>query len=328
MKKIICLMLALLLSLAFAGCSCAGSSSFNEPEGAFWLQNPLFLSVPDDFSESAEYKVSVTKSKDSKITPTLSGTYGYTLSTITNPETNANYYLLETSLVLNGTYVYNEQTYTVNDSIESMVVFNGVDEKLKPLYTEKSIKTTTPVLNGNGNTTFENYEFSYTVDYSVDSGKDALITYTDTKGNSGLPASQTFDGFFSSSFCENELLTLYPRMYTRDEDFSLSLKVLNPANNVKETINVTTQTFEATYSENYWNNPELLVDCLTFTKSGTYSGIPIYAYYASNQGKKLENGKRINQSYLKHVMVKMQTGIADVGTMTYELTSFTNSQNG
>ena len=132
MKKFICLILALILTLAFAGCSCSGASSSNEPEGAFWLANPLALSVPNDFSENAEYSVTVNKSKESKITPELSGTYSYFFTTITNPETSIAYYLLETTLTLSGSYTYNQQTYAVDDHIESAVVFNGVDNKLKP----------------------------------------------------------------------------------------------------------------------------------------------------------------------------------------------------
>lgn len=328
MKKFICLLLALLTTIAFAGCSCSGGSSNVEPEGSFWLNQPLVLTVPTEFSESAEYLVTVTKSEASKITPNLSGTYSYSFDSRLDGS-GASFYQLDSHFTLKGTYTYKDTVYPVDDEIHSTIIFNGVDQKLKPIRSIKLIETTSPVVDGKGETTFENYNFQYVVDYTKNSGKDAVVSYTDLSEsqNSPFPDTKTFGGYFSSSFCDNELLTIYPRMFKRDDDFSLSLKVLNPANQAKETININTRAFEATLKENCWDNGDLLVDCLDFTKSGTYTGIPMTCYYASNQGKKLDGDLRANQSYYKHALVKMETGIANVGTMTYTLTSFVNSQN-
>ena len=324
MKKIICLILAILTTFAFAGCSCSGSDSSVDVGGSFWLKESLFLDVPENFYESATYSVKIKKSSGSDIDLTIeNGTYSYEFKSVSIGETTPKlYYQLDTTLVIKGAYKYNNQTYPVDDLVFSSVIFSGANEVLKPIASTKKIKTTTPVLNGKGNTSFENYDFSYTVDYTADDGDDAVITYTDNKGNSKLPANKTIDDFFSTSFCENELLTLYPRMFEREEDFDLSLDVLNPVNQTEETINVSTRSFETPYT---WNGNDLLVDCLAFTKSGTYSGIPIIAYYTSNFGKELANGQRVNQRNLKHRLIKMETGIADVGTLVYELTNFTNN---
>ena len=328
MKKFICLILAALTTLAFTGCSCSGSSSSVSPEGSYWLNNSNVIEVPTGFTESAEYSLSVKNTGDIKLT-IESGAYGYTLKSVTLPEdtTNTLYYELTTSFTLKGSYNYKNTDYPVDDAISSTVIFKGVNEKLKPTSSVKTIKCTSPVLNENGKFEFKNYDFGYVIDYTAGSGKHAVVTYTDNTAdkNANLPEQKEFKKYFSSAFCENELLMLYPRTFKRSSSFGTTVTVLNASNQTKEKIKLSIGSFEAKVTDTLWG--EILVDTVNFTKTGTYAGIPITAYYASNQGKKLDNGNRVNQSRLKHAMVKMQTGIAGVGTLTYTLTSFNNSQN-
>ena len=190
----------------------------------------------------------------------------------------------------------------------------GADKKLKPVKSTKRMVSTSPILDDSGDIAFDTFDFSYEIDYS---GKHAKVTYTDNTEdkNAEFPASKTFKNFYSSTFCENELLTMYPRMFDRSSSFDLSLKTLNAANQKMETIKVSTASYEKEIAENYWNKPNFMVDCLQFYKSGTYTGIAIKAYYANKE-----------EALAKQVLVKMETGIANVGTMTYTLTSFSTDQ--
>ena len=330
MKKIISLILAVFMTFALAGCSCSGDSSSTSPEGSYWLDSYEIKTVPIGFSESANYKVTLEVTNTDITANGIEGSYGYEFKSVTleNDATQAVYYQLETTFALTGSYTYKNTEYPLNDSVVSNVIFKGADENLKPISAYKAIKCTSPIADRDGSIAFEKYDFSYTVDYTADSGADALVTYTDNTENKNaeFPSEKTFEGFYSSDFCENELLMLYPRMFERDDDFSLSLDVLNVANQAEETITVSTQSFEVNLTENYWDNKNLLVDCIAFAKSGTYSGTPILAYYASNQGIELENGDNLNQGKIyNHAMVKMESGIAGVGVLTYTLTSFTNN---
>jgi hypothetical protein len=70
-------------------------------------------------------------------------------------------------------------------------------------------------------------------------------------------------------------------------------------------------------AENCWGNKDdFTVDCLEFYKSGTYSGIAIKAFYANKQ-----------ESFAKSALVRMETGISNVGTMVYTLTDFDTNQD-
>jgi uncharacterized protein YceK len=315
MKKLICLVLALLTALSFAGCSSC-SSSVASPDGSYWLKTPTTMTV-SHLEERATYSVTVTKFKDGEITPEISGTYTTYLTTCTLPDDTNIYYCLETSLNLSGTYTYEDTTYPVNDSVNSVVVFMGADKKLKPVKSIKSMVSTSPILDDSGDIAFDTFDFSYQVDYS---GKHAKVTYTDNTEdkNAEFPASKTFKNYYSSTFCENELLTMYPRMFDRSSSFDLSLKTLNAANQKMETIKVSTASYENEIeaTENIWGKPNFKIDCLQFYKSGTYKGIAINAYYANEE-----------EALAKQVLVKMETGIANVGTMTYTLTSFSTDQN-
>ncbi len=313
MKKIFCLVLALLTALTFAGCSSCSSSTAS-PDGSYWLKTPTVMAVAN-VEERATYSVSVTPFKNSEITPNLVGEYTTCLIVCELPrENHAVFYNLQTSLTLTGTYTYNDQIIPVNDTATSTVIFYGADKKLKPYFSTKSMVSTSPILDDNGDIAFETYDFSYLIDYS---GKNAKITYTDNSedNNTGLPESKTFKNFYSSTFCENELLTMYPRMFERSSDFSLSLRTVSATNQKMETIKVSTASYNKDMAENYWNKPNFKVDCLQFYKSGTYSGIAINAYYANK-----------SETLAKHVLVKMETGIANVGTMTYTLTHFSTDQ--
>ena len=316
MKKLVCLLLTIISLFTITGCSSC-SSSTAKPEGSYWLTNPAVMEVAN-VEETCTYSVTVEKFSGAEITPNLTGTYTTTLSTVTaidQPETP--YYRLESTLLLTGTYTYKEQEIAVDDIVESVVVFSGTSNNLKPLFSQKSMRTTSPIINGNGDIDFEVYDFSFDVDYST---KKAIIEYTDNSqdGNANLPQTKTFKNFYSSSFCENELLLMYPRMFERSSSFSLSLKTVNAPNQKMETIEVSTLSYKKPLEQNLWNKTEdggLLIDCLQFYKKGTYSGIAMKAYYANKQ-----------ETFARHALVKLETGIANVGTMIYTLTKFTTNQ--
>lgn len=330
MKKIIALLFSCIFCFSLAtGCSCTSTTTSYTKDGAYWLKEHTEHGVVDVIEES-EYSISVTDT-DGYDVKTEIDEESYYKTKLTKTETpvegaeEAYCYKLETTMVLKGKYIYKSEETEIDDSMTSVVYFRGYKDNLKPYKTEKHVVSTSPVNNGN-KIEFKKIEYSYTIDY----GSKAVTSFTEIVPDGEDKILSTPEkaekAYYSSSFCENELLTFYPRMYIIKDGFNISLSTFSVLQNQK--INLTVQ--EESYNKelaltsdcsidgrNYFitDNP-VNVDCLSFCQSGTYSGQKIYAYYITHTTYKTN-----------HVLIKFKSPVFAVGYFEYNLKSYTNSTN-
>ena len=315
MKRIIFLILTLCTLLTFTACSC-GACKKAEPsyDGAYFLRNYKEGKVANVL-ETAEYSVkfkeeTLSSTKD-KVIPNVTGSLVTELSTEVLNEIK--YYKFKTTLTLVGTYTFNEQVHQVNDVTTSTVWFLGKDDFFRPLKTEKSVKCLTPFVEKQTNTSkvvFNSYDFTYTIDYS---GANAKINLTDNLKTENLEI--MVNKFFSKTFCENELLIFYPRLFNLNQGFSRDVKTitLNGAESLKMSISSYNADVKATF-----NGKEKTVktDVIQYYLPGDYPGAPLNVYLANFND---------NNSLYK-APIKIEKPITLVGTQQYDLVSFTHNE--
>lgn len=323
MKKIIALFFTCLLCFSLAT-GCSSSTTSYSKSGAYWLKNYQEHGVVD-VTEKCEYKISVTDTKGCDVTTEITeGTYKtkLTTSTISVDGEEKACYKMETTMVLKGKYIYNSVEEEIDDSLTSVVYFSGYNDDLKPYRTEKHVVTTSPVNEGS-KIVFKKISYDYTVDY----GKKAVTSFTEIVAEGKDKVLPTPDkaekSYNSSSFCENELLTFYPRMYVISNGFNISLSTFSVVQNEKVKLTVRGESCNKAMAltNDCWidginrKDTSINVDCLSFCQSGTYSGQKIYAYYMTH-----------TKDEAKNVLVRFKSPVFSVGYFEYTLTNYTSNQ--
>lgn len=313
MKKTIFAIFLCLLTVFATGCSATTSVS---QSGSYWLKNSKITEVAD-VNESCEYSVTVEKNEKSSITPTLSGSYTTSLTKDVYNETVC--YKLVASLTLSGSYEYKGDTVPVDDFVHSEIYFLGEDKNLKPLFVQKRVKSTSPVEDLNGNVEFK--EISY--DYSIAYGKTATVNFNETSADKVFSLKNEFEKKLSyKSFCENELLLFYPRMFNLAKDGIVSsVKTYDVTTNKISTASIAVQSknkdmkVDLLYTDTTvfkaLHKDSVKTDCVSLSLSGTYSGPSIYAYYVT-----------LDDRYTRASLIKVETPVYLVGKLVYNLKTF------
>lgn len=330
MKKIIAFLFVCVFCFSIAtGCSCSSTTTSYTKDGAYWLKNRQEHGIVDVIEES-EYSISVTDTKGYDVQAEITeGSYRTKLTKTKTPVEGAEEpycYKMETTMVLKGKYIYKSEETEIDDHMKSVVYFRGYKDNLKPYKTEKHVVSTSPV-SKNDKISFEKIEYEYTVEY----GSKAITSFTEiaSEGRDKILSTpeKATKSYNSSSFCENELLAFYPRMYIIKDGFNISLSTFSVLQNKKINLTVQAESCNKELTLNnqckidgndysITNNP-VNVDCLSICQSGTYSGQKIYAYYITHTKYKTN-----------HILIGFKSPIATVGYFEYTLKNYTNSTNG
>ena len=315
MKKIIAILFTCVLCFSLVS-GCSSSSTSYTKSGAYWLKNPQTSEIAD-IDEKSEYEIKIEAYKNADVTLTITtGTYvtHLTKSSLTINEESVDCYKLESDMVLKGTYTYKTKTVNVDDSMHSVVYFKGYGDSIKPYKTEKQVTSTSPVPNGNS-IKFETIKYEYTVNY----GDKAVTSFKELSDKVLKTPEKSEKSYNSSSFCENELLMFYPRMYKIESGFNITLKTYNVVQNEMLSLAVkaeSTNTDMTTDCTLYGHKQtSIKTDCLSICKTGTYSGSKLYAYYTTQ-----------TTMFKNNVLLKFTTPAFSTGNLVYSLKTFTTNQ--
>lgn len=313
MKKLIAILFTCVLCFSLAS-GCSSSSTSYSKSGAYWLKNSQTGGIAD-VDEKSEYEIEVKPYKKADVTLTITtGTYVTHLTKSTLPESDEACYKLESSMVLKGTYSYKSKTANVDDSLHSIVYFKGYGDNIKPYRTEKQVVSTSPVPDGSS-IKFETIKYEYVVDY----GNKAVTSFKELSDGILETPEKSEKSYNSSSFCENELLMFYPRMYKIESGFNITLKTYSVIQNEMLSLAVKAESTNADMTTDCTiyghKQTSIKTDCLSFCKTGTYSGSKLYAYYSTQ-----------TTMFKNNVLLKFSTPAFSTGDLVYSLKTFTTNQ--
>ncbi|MBQ5927461.1 MAG: hypothetical protein IIX01_06025 [Clostridia bacterium] len=196
---------------------------------SFWNPTPVNEILPGTY-EAYEYDVSLKTKSASNETYSVdyqNGVYKTELSV--DPE-NSDLYLLKTSLTISVAYQYKEQkSEYFSDSVETVVKFKSAQNGLRPVYSEKTMITTSPkTLNADSlESTYARFHYSEKTTYN-EKCTSATCERTDFGGkDTGFTEIGSYKKTFSipqkHTYLDNEQLAFALRGITSTTEQSLSV---------------------------------------------------------------------------------------------------------
>ena len=313
MKKFITTLLVAFLCFSMTACSCGKSSdSYSKIKGSYFLDNPNLMGV-GDVNETCTYSLSIKPYQSAKITAEdISGFYRVNLADTTYDVggEEVNCYKLTAIFEMTGKYVYKGTIIPIDDSFKVDVYFYGADKNLKPIHTEKTMKSTSAYVLTD-KVEINTIEYSYSIDYT---DTHANVSFTEVSDVFNLP--EAFSKELPSNFIENELLLLYPRLFNLKDGYNVkqSTFVAVQNQNIKLATNrISTGTsVEMTYEHLGRTYNSIKLDCISLCQNSTYSGPLLYGYYSTLDGSSFNNA----------ILFKIESGIDQVGQLVYTLTNY------
>jgi len=326
MKRIFFLALTLIMLLTITGCSCSAckGESVLKPDAAYFLLDYKQNGVTN-VDEKATYEVTFKnndQSSENGITPHVSlGKFETHLTTEKIGETN--YYKFTSTYFLQGDYTYErdgvQSVKPFNDTIVSTVWFLGKNNNFKPYKTEKSVKTTTAIANyetdASSLITFENYDFSFVIDYS---GANAKIDYTDNIENLNLK-DKTIKKYYDTNFCDNDFLIFFPRLIKFSKTFASTIKTISTGGLVDLNMRLSKYNTTMDLTDAYKiNNKELKakVDVVEYNLVGEFPGPAVKVYSASLK----------DDNSLFKAPIRIEKFVTLVGWQEFTLKSFVHNE--
>jgi hypothetical protein len=329
MKKIFATLLIIAVCFAFVGCSSNSSSIYN---GSYWLKNSSNLGVYD-VNETNVYAVSYSQSKtDSKLQIKVdneNSSYVTVLTKTTFGEAATECYLLETTLSIVGEIVNGEETIALNDSISTKCYFLGVDNSLKPLYSERNVKAHSIKLETSGSTESDNtysvgfYDYALTSTYTSSSAQTSVVVNQKPESDATFVSFENkeyADVFSGTTLIDNELLMFAPRAMNLTSSTSKSFRTIDVVSKTIHKMTLTSVSSEPTKTislSSYFRNGEKVLSALCYGVSiainADAAGSAITAYYVET-----------NNSSLRAVMIEANSSAPySLGTYTYSIAETT-----
>lgn len=286
-----------------------------------WYENTTLTSSISDTKETLVYEVSYQKGSNSNYSVEYQpGTYTVTLQNDTyNGES---VYKLTSSLTVSGTYAMGSESLDFSDSVESVCYFRDVSRSLYPLYSEKTVRSTSPLTDDPASLeeAVRQYNYSVTVTYSTEDNG-AVSVYKDLSTNE----TQTHEYSLRDNMTvlDNETLLFAARGLSLSVGGSANLYVVNPYTQTQEVIavNLTAQTANAAYTfidvdagETEATEHKITANTLVFSRDTTLTGGMLTARYAAAPALGGENPYRC-------VMLEMSDPLSyNMGSLVYRLT--------
>ncbi|MBR4420865.1 MAG: hypothetical protein IKT32_08285, partial [Clostridia bacterium] len=279
------------------------SVSYEIFQGSHWLKSAEATGV-EQVNETCTYAVvfeaNVPEDKNAHfLTATL--TEGSLVTTLTKDAYEGTAcYKFTTSLVVKGTYFYNDMQATIDDEITSEAYFLGINNKLVPLYSTKYNRTTVPVISSLiSNPKFGTMEYQTTTVYNLED-KTATVTVTaldaSSEGFKVNNSTKTYSNVTSNVFFDNETLLFAPRAAgLSDKGFSSSFYTIDAVSqkvlNIKMTVSSSNPTSEIEFAKNGVEGGAVL-DGITIQKlpvynlqlaiNDTFSGSALELFFATD----------------------------------------------
>ena len=322
MKKFIVLTLTTILCVALlTGCMATTTASIFG--GSYFLRDYETMGV-SNLDETTTYKLSFTKGDNTSVDFTLeNGTY--TTHAYTSEYNGVKCYRLDTALSVKGSYAIGGETTPVDDSILTTAYFLGVENALKPLFSERTVKAHSVTTDGNQYSA-EYYDYKLTTVYD---DKTATVTFTpDDPAKYSLQAGETvYKDVFKNTYFDNETLLFAVRSFKLSTSFSASFDSIDTISKTKRTLSLTapassnsasttkeTLTVDLTSGGEKINSVEAYK--LNLMISGTFTGSTIELYYSDPEA----NAKKLGQQ-----LIKMKVSLpSSVGAYTYGISSITS----
>ncbi len=328
MKKIVTLLTTLVLIFSLFGCSKVKVSLFTASNFLDTPSNHSISSVNETLTYAVSYKQAENENTLVISLDSDKSTYTTVLTNTTYNETAC--YLLETSLNMVGEIDNAGQKTALNDTITTKCYFLGVENALRPLYSERTVKSNSIVRTSAVNATTHTYEVNY-YDYDI------KTTYQDNNAKVSLTVNQKPDSdenFVSyenhefsnvdngSAYVDNELLLFAPRAMTLTNATSKSFYTIDAVSVKNHKMALTSITEEPTKTitpSNYFNGIEKVLEVLcygvTFKINSNASGSSIVAYYADAN----------NKSERARMIMAETSASYGLGTYTYSIIQAQNA---
>ena len=311
---------AAVLSCAALFTLAACSSSSNVSISPNWYSNTTLTTNITDTYESLLYDVTYTEGENDDVNFTLSydtGTYSVTLENATYESQLV--YKLSSELSISGAVAYGSESYSFDDSVTSVCYFLNASKSLYPLYSLKTVKSTTPSGESVSALSEAYTEYTYTMEVTYDTAEGTAVSvYTDL--SDGSVTECEYDLKTNATILDNENLLFAVRGFSLSEDSSESVYVLNPYANSQDTVVVecTEETSDAEYTftditagETEATAHTLDVNTVGIIRNTTFSGTTITAYYAAPIS---------DANTYRCVMLAMESPLSsEMGTLTYTL---------
>ena len=238
MKKIRLAGLALAAPLCLL-CACTTQSSLSF--SANWYSDTALIENISDTYEHLEYAVTFRGSEDETHSVDYDdGIYTTTLRSklYKLPDgTSETVYVYSTELSITGRYTYNGETSeTFEDSVTSEVVFRNIKNRLAPVHSLKTVKSTSPVTNPDSlENSFLEYRYTYEVSYDVNLTQ-ATVVYTDLAAENAEPKETVIPISVQGSYLDNEQILFALRGL--DLSMEASFSSINPVGTKVESLSV------------------------------------------------------------------------------------------
>ena len=307
MKRKTLLSLTALLVCATTLSACANANN-KITFKSYWLENVGY--TPNVVSETLVYDVEFEKGEGLS---TNGYTVDYTNGTFeTKLSLEEGYYLYETFLTIDVTYLYGSNTLTATDTTTSWVKFENT-ALMQPIASHKEIKN--HVLNGDG-TELALYDYTIDTEYAADhkSGKTTIVNNGNT---TRTEKSFTFEDKYTC--LDNEQLLFSLRGISQSTTTSGSFYVYAPFSSKVQTINV-----------NF--SSKVAGEEFKFDKNGTpFEGV--VSYYpvsvvinaqssGATQTAWIATTNDASSNTYRNVILQLKTPLSyNVGTLVYKLKS-------
>ncbi|MBQ9081614.1 MAG: hypothetical protein IJY26_03140 [Clostridia bacterium] len=321
------------LKIGIAAISCAtvfaltacGSATVSTSIAPNWYADTTLNTSISNTYEKLSYKVTYEKgSNEDYQVAYQEGTYTVVLENSTY--NNEAVYKLTSSLQIEGSYTLGSDTLSFTDSVASECYFHSAGQALYPLYSKKTVHSTTPLKNNPTSLEDAVAQYEYTMEVTYNLGDNsATSVYTDLK-DSSKNTEQTYSLKDNLTVLDNESLLFAVRGVSLDAQVTESAYVLNPYNKTQEIVNIVLagQGTQAKYSFKNLDQGDTAtkeytmdVNVVQISRNQTLGGKTVTAYYAA---KTAPNDYRC-------VMVKMENPLSyNMGKLVYTLTEadFTN----
>lgn len=326
------------LPICLTACSSTTSTTLG---GSYFLENTGNTDIIANIDETNEYYVTFTPDSSAAVQASLSDESGfnvYTTRLTSGTYNDTSCYILETQLKTKITYTIGSEEYgPYEDTISTKAYFLSVSDKLKTLYSERSVVAHSPVYD----TDLSSYivhELSYTITSTYGDSSATVNFSTDTETDYyGITAGdRVYDGYNSSQYYfDNEIMLFVPRAIKLTSSSSLSFSTIDALSGKTRTLTLASDSSEPTedivFSSDssdsgvnkyiyYVNGKKMFIDsetgnqkitcnAVSFEISGTFSGSSIDCRYADTSIE----GARAR-------LIRMQTtAMNSMGTFTYNI---------
>ena len=287
-----------------------------------WYEDTTLTSSIAQTKETLTYAVSYEKGSNTRYSVEYQpGTYTVTLENDTRGGESV--YKLTSSLRIAGKYTMGNESLDFSDSVDSVCWFRNVSRSLYPLYSEKTVHSTSPCTDDPASLQDAVRVYDYTVSVSYDPDEnEADVSYQNTGDDAPQTARVSLRD--DMTVLDNETLLFAARGLSLSVGGSVGLCTVNPYTAEREVIavNLTEQKADASYSfidvdagETETTEHKITVNTMVFSRDTTLTGSMITAYYAAAPVLGGENPYRC-------VMLAMNDPLAyHMGTLVYRLTS-------